>query len=218
MAKSPTAAKAGVSMIALATIAAASAVDPFFMYAVPEAVQPLIDDGTAELGQAPNPANAAEFPVRITPKGLEMAKANAPAEGLAPGAAASAAPARPAIIRLKGMATNKTRERRNSTSQYPFDDLAAPTEAGELDGFFIEATNDRPEPWKSLASTVSTAQQRFATSAGETPYMRKNKATGEQESAMRKRYTPTRLFRIVEHSYTDEAGIAHKGAWITRNK
>lgn len=50
---------------------------------------------------------------------------------------------------------------------YPFDQLPAPTVdvAGNLTYafFFVPATTERPEPVKSLASTVSSANARFAT-------------------------------------------------------
>ena len=47
------------------------------------------------------------------------------------------------------------------TAVYPFDQLPAPTEAGYAN-FFVPATEERPDPVKSLASTVSSANLRFA--------------------------------------------------------
>lgn len=53
-----------------------------------------------------------------------------------------------------------------ATSIYPFDDLPAATKdaSGKIaaPSFFIEATEDRPEPAKALASTVSSATRRWA--------------------------------------------------------
>jgi hypothetical protein len=52
-----------------------------------------------------------------------------------------------------------------ANSLYDFDTLAAPTgPAGSgqgLDGFFVPATDERPNPGKSLASTVTSANKRF---------------------------------------------------------
>lgn len=45
---------------------------------------------------------------------------------------------------------------------YPFDQLPAPSDAG-CANFFVPATEDKPDPVKSLASTVSSANARFAT-------------------------------------------------------
>lgn len=54
-----------------------------------------------------------------------------------------------------------------ATSIYPFDDLPAATKdattgAIAAPSFFIAATEDRPEPAKALASTVSSATRRWA--------------------------------------------------------
>lgn len=55
-----------------------------------------------------------------------------------------------------------TRGGGRSGSNYPFDKL----EVGN--GFFIPATTERPNPAKSLASTVSAASKQFATDTGKT--------------------------------------------------
>ena len=46
---------------------------------------------------------------------------------------------------------------------YPFDQLPAPGADGSFSFFFVPATSERPDPVKSLASTVSSANARFAT-------------------------------------------------------
>lgn len=50
---------------------------------------------------------------------------------------------------------------RESAPKYPFADL----EVGQ--GFPVYPTEDMPEPWKSLQSTVSTASKRYATVIGQ---------------------------------------------------
>lgn len=55
-----------------------------------------------------------------------------------------------------------TKRTRVAAPKYPFDDLAV----GQ--GFPVYPTEDMPEPWKSLQSTVSTASRRYATVTGTT--------------------------------------------------
>lgn len=57
-------------------------------------------------------------------------------------------------------------------TKYPFDKL----EVGQ--SFFVPATADKPEPWKSLGSTVTSATARFdelVTNADGSPKMRENR-------------------------------------------
>lgn len=49
-----------------------------------------------------------------------------------------------------------TLRRSGVSAQYPFDSLAV----GQ--SFFVPATSERPEPWKSMASTVGSATRRYA--------------------------------------------------------
>lgn len=211
MAKSPANAAQNTSAakeISLQDIANATRADPFYMFASPADIQVYIDAGTADINPAiKNPANDTEVAVRATPKGLEQVGGTSAGQPATAGASE-----RPGIIRLKRPVSVLKRERRGATSRYPFDDLAEPT-GDEEDGFFVAATASRPEPWKTLASTVSTAQQRFSTKTGETPYQRKNKETGELTTAMRATYVPNREFRLME---SEHEGV--KGAWVFRVK
>jgi hypothetical protein len=54
-------------------------------------------------------------------------------------------------IPLEKMKTSKTRK-----SKYPFDELEVE------DSFFIAATEDKPQPWKSFGPQVNWAKKRFA--------------------------------------------------------
>ena len=58
-------------------------------------------------------------------------------------------------------ANERRRSSRGAGEKYPFDSL----EVGK--GFFVAATEKMPEPVKSLASTVSSAQARYAEETGE---------------------------------------------------
>lgn len=70
----------------------------------------------------------------------------------------------------KNVAIPSVTGRGKKESSYPFDDM----EVG--DSFFVPETEDRPNPAKSLASTVSSANARYAEETGE---VRKNRAGNE---------------------------------------
>lgn len=53
---------------------------------------------------------------------------------------------------------------RRAESKYPFDKL----ELGEGNAFFIPATEENPEPWKSIQSSLCNANKRYSVSTGET--------------------------------------------------
>ena len=76
--------------------------------------------------------------------------------------------------------------------KYPFDQL----EIGQ--SFFIPATEDRPEPWKSLCGAITVANNRHAVPKfaedGTTPIMRKKRNSDEVVQAMQL----TRKFAITK--------------------
>lgn len=92
-----------------------------------------------------------------------------------------------------------------ATSIYPFDALAV----GQ--SFFVPATEDMPNPGKSLASTVSSASKRYATENGTRTINRKNKETGEMEPVEVPAYTYERKFMVRT---VEENGV--KGARVWR--
>jgi hypothetical protein len=92
-----------------------------------------------------------------------------------------------------------------ATSIYPFDAL----EVGQ--SFFVPATEDMPNPGKSLASTVSSASKRYATETGTRELTRKNRTTGEQETVTVPTYTYERKFMVRS---VEENGV--KGARVWR--
>jgi len=92
-----------------------------------------------------------------------------------------------------------------ATSIYPFDALAV----GQ--SFFVPATEDMPNPGKSLASTVSSASKRYATETGTRTINRKNKESGEMEAVEVPAYTYERKFMVRT---VEENGV--KGARVWR--
>lgn len=92
-----------------------------------------------------------------------------------------------------------------ATSIYPFDAL----EVGQ--SFFVPATDEMPNPGKSLASTVSSASKRYATEVGTRTINRRNKETGEMEPVEVPAYKYDRKFMVRT---VEENGV--KGARVWR--
>lgn len=92
-----------------------------------------------------------------------------------------------------------------ATSIYPFDAL----EVGQ--SFFVPATDEMPNPGKSLASTVSSASKRYATETGTRELTRKNRTTSEIETVTVPTYTYERKFMVRT---VEENGV--KGARVWR--
>lgn len=100
----------------------------------------------------------------------------------------------------------KRRAGRAGTSVYPFDQLPAPEAIEGSDRkrtarFFVPATADRKEPWKSLTTTVSGASAKYRTQTG----------TNEKGKPV---YEYERRFSVTRGK--DDAGV--EGAWIERIK
>lgn len=88
------------------------------------------------------------------------------------------------------------RQRESTGSKYPFDDLAAP-DGDNVSSFFVPATEDMPDPAKSLTSAVSQANRTYG------------KIVGKNERGHNK-YQYTRVFRI-------QASDDPKGAYVWRD-
>lgn len=109
-----------------------------------------------------------------------------------------------------------------SGTLYPFDSL----EVGQ--SFFVAATNDKPNPAKSLASTVSSATMRYANEKGTREVQEKdaegNKVFADAEKKVPKMitvpaYETTREFvaRSVEDGAPwGQAGVKGAGVWRTK--
>lgn len=160
--------KADISRL-LAVVAAAMANPPQFSYLTVAAAKPLADAGLVEMNTTmANPAKADEFASRPTAAGIEEAKKHqAPAAGSQPqpGATSAATPAASAFKVVTGVARPTVKRGGGGGNVYPFDTMAAPVPG--LNGpqeasFFVPSTADKPNPAKSLASTVSSATKRYA--------------------------------------------------------
>ena len=115
-------------------------------------------------------------------------------------------------------AKERRRSSRGASEKYPFDSL----EVGK--GFFVAATEKMPEPAKSLASTVSSAQARYAEETDELETVtvkeyevdengkRVKGADGHwiviaENEVERQKMQNTRMFKLVP---------ADGGAWVVR--
>jgi len=96
-----------------------------------------------------------------------------------------------------------------ATSIYPFDAL----EVGQ--SFFVPATDEMPNPGKSLASTVSSASKRYATENGTRTINRKNKETGEMEPVEVPAYKYDRKFMVRT---VEENGVKGARVWRIETK
>ena len=100
------------------------------------------------------------------------------------------------------------RKRSGVGSIYPFDAL----EVGQ--SFFVPASADKPEPWKSMASTIGSAMRRFAVpemDATGAPVMR-TVAKGPAAGSVVPKTVNTRIFISAEDTLADGT----KGARIGR--
>lgn len=104
-----------------------------------------------------------------------------------------------------GVAIPAIKRKGSATPIYPFDAL----EVGQ--SFFVPATEDMPNPGKSLASTVSSASKRYATENGTRTINRRNKETGEMEPVEVPAYEYSRKFMVRT---VEENGV--KGARVWR--
>ena len=71
----------------------------------------------------------------------------------------------------------------NKSDSYPFAELAAPTN-GKYDSFLVPATDAKPNPAKSLASTVASATKRYASTDKRVFTVRKHVVDGKLVGAL----------------------------------
>lgn len=120
-------------------------------YAPASVYQPLVDAGMVEVNTAAVDA-AGNHLVRATQAGIDAIDGNEPASS-------PEKPAKP-VIMSGFVAPERKRGRAAGDRKYNFDAL----EVGQF--FFIEATAERPEPHKSLASSVTSATARYRVPTG----------------------------------------------------
>lgn len=110
---------------------------------------------------------------------------------------------RPSFSIVGDVAIPNVTRTRTANSLYPFDDL----EIGQ--SFFVPASEDKPNPAKSLASTVTSANDRYAHEVeGETEINRKG------ETVPKKAFDRRFIVRAVEDGAPwGFAGVAGAGVW-----
>jgi hypothetical protein len=186
----------------LANIVAATNTEAGMCYMTEKSVQVLVDAGFVECNIAmTNPDDAKQVAVRATPTGM----AYDPVEQAQPeGTEPMETPATAFAIE-DGVKIPAIKRTGSATSVYPFDALAV----GQ--SFFVPATEEMPNPGKSLASTVSSASKRYATENGTRTINRRNKESGEMEQVEVPAYDYERKFMVRS---VEEDGV--KGARVWR--
>ena len=154
------------SMLALAGIVTATN-EGGFAYTSAEIHKPLVEAGLVEVNSS-LVNEAGEMATRATEKAISAGiQGEATGEALEE-IAAPAPPVRPTFALESGVAIpHIAKGGAIRKSAYPFDAMGEPTkgEDGSLSyvSFFVPATEGKPDPAKSLASTVSGATRKYST-------------------------------------------------------
>lgn len=191
----------------LSTIVAATQSPEGFTYISEAKAKPLVDRGLIELN-ASMKNDDGHMAARATAAGVDLIAGTvpeakdepAPTQVAAQGVAATA-PATTSFA-IDDDVPMAVLSRRGRSTLYPFDAL----EVGQ--SFHVPATAERPNPAKSLASTVSSANKRYAVIVpGATRVDRKGNEVAETEQ--------TRRFRVIAAAPDDARGA---GARVFRVK
>lgn len=194
-AKSQTAA---VAAITLAQIVEATLDNERGFLYVPESVYaPLVEQGLVEVN-ADMKNDAGDYAVRATEKGQSTVT-----NETQPQAAAATAAVTSNFTLDSDIAMPTVKQRIVGGETYPFDKM----EVGN--SFFVPATAERPNPAKSMASTVSSATARYAKPA-EDGATRISKRTGKEMPVM----VETRKFVVRSVDETEQG--RGKGARVWR--
>jgi hypothetical protein len=205
MAGKKKAAVGGLNMALLASILTSTANGGFLYVSDAEAAPflshnpPLIEVNETNV---PREQGTNKIAARTTDAGKAMVEGS----GSNAGAAASAPKEKPKFSFGVVDVPEKKRRSTVGTSIYPFDELVTKSEAnpqaGKFNSFFIPATDERPNPAKALASTVSSATRRYAVQEGTKPDPKDNTKTVPNMVAKRK---------FVIHEVADGAPWGHSG-------
>lgn len=176
----------------MGSIIAAMAVEatPYLM-ATQKSVEPLLKDGLAETNAEIKDGD--KIATRATDKGIAEYEAQKAAE-------ANGGEAASTFEIDDGVPMPTARGGGRTSILYPFDKL----EVGQ--SFHIAATADKPNPSKSIASTVSAATKKYATETGET------KTTPKGNTVPVLNYT--RKFSVKAVDATDPKGAGAR-VWRT---
>lgn len=186
----------------LAVIVSATQSEAGFAYASAKDAKQLVAEGLVEQNEGMS-NEAGEFATRATQEGIAAMNTPESNTNTNEGATASAAVSSFAVIADIPM-PGASRGGRSSET-YPFDKL----EKGQ--SFFVQATESKPNPAKSLASTVTSANERYAEEIeGETRQNRKGNtvpATRQiREFAVR---------TVADGAPWGFPGVAGAGVWRT---
>ncbi len=228
-------------VITLASIAAATDVDPYYLFVPSDVGAEWLANGLIETNPALSDDHGA-VATRITEAGRNTLTMNDTTNtgdaGTSAATVSTPAPAATefAIELIDLPAEGRASPAAQNATRYPFDALPAPTTDAEgkpkASGFFVPATAAHPKPWERLASTVSTAKARYGKKIGEREYKAKEavvgadgkpvldaegKPTHREVTKMRDINEYSRVFRITEGVKTID-GVEVKGAWISRTK
>ncbi|HCH8410340.1 TPA: hypothetical protein NNQ05_004574, partial [Salmonella enterica] len=174
-------AKLTKSQIALLGTIAAATADNSFVYASGKDQKALVDAGFAEIN-ATLVNDKQETATRATQAGFDFVKENE-SKGTSPVTQSTAQ----TFAIATGVEIPVTPRTRESSSIYPFEQL----EIGQ--SFFVPVSEDKPNPAKSLASTVTSANDRHAYEIeGETMVNRKG------ETVPKKGFNKRFIVRPVE--------------------
>lgn len=189
----------------LANIVAATNTDAGMCYMTEKNVQVLVAAGLVECNIAmTSPDDAKKVAVRATLTGMAYDSVERPhPEGTEP-MDTPASQFKHGPIE-KGVPIPSIARKSRHAATYDFDSL----EVG--DSFFIKATEDMPNPGKSLASTVSSASKRYAIENGTRTINRRNKESGEIRQVEVPSYCFDRKFIVRS---VEENGV--KGARVWR--
>lgn len=125
-----------------------------FIYTSPAIHGPLIEAGLVEVN--PDISNeAGEFATRATSKGVSTVSKNQEATAET-GATQTATAGKNGFVLEAGVPLPTIKRGGRGGEVYPFDEM------GVGQSFFVAASEDKPNPAKSLASTVSSATARYA--------------------------------------------------------
>ena len=167
----------------------------------------LVKKGLGEVNMdIENPEVSGEFATRATQKGIDEYSAPEEADGEAndqdtqePDKENETVTQSTSVFEIEDIKVVKKRAT-SGNLKYPFDQL----EIGQ--SFFIPATTERPEPWKSLCGAITVANNRHSVlnfeEDGITPVMRKKRNSDEKVQATKL----TRRFAITKDTKDDVEG------------
>lgn len=178
---------AKLNMAILASVVAAG---PNGMFGPADEAQAFVDEGLMEVNPSIVDANG-NIAVRATAAGV--ARINESGEEVEIGGGYAIATFDDEVL-----AEAETRKRKTGPkgSKYPFDDLEV------KQGFFVPVSDDMPNPRRSMSSSITAAQNRYAEDTGETEMKPVYEGKGEDRVQVGEKEVPimkkTRTFKMID--------------------